>query len=260
MIPLAQWESHFIICSGVKLHYLRRGSGQPAVLLHGFSDNGACWGRTAHALAETFDVVALDLRAHGLSDAPETSYNLDALIRDVEDVLTGLELENVLLLGHSLGASVALSLAARSKHIDELVLIDAPLDVKLQGRSFAWLEQLQALSVEERLESRGAELRGWSPEEKQHWAEAKGQLRFSAWEKHALDFSLQWRDDLAKLTCQTLLVRGEPNLGSLVTDSVAAELSSQLGEKGVVLLPNTGHSPHRENFAGFADILKLIAA
>lgn len=48
---------------------------RPLVLLHGWSGNLRCWGRAADELAHEFRVIALDLRGHGYSDAPEAGYD-----------------------------------------------------------------------------------------------------------------------------------------------------------------------------------------
>ncbi|WP_327142471.1 alpha/beta fold hydrolase [Nocardia sp. NBC_01327] len=48
---------------------------RPLVLLHGWSGNLRCWGRAADDLAGRFRVIALDLRGHGYSDAPEAGYD-----------------------------------------------------------------------------------------------------------------------------------------------------------------------------------------
>lgn len=49
--------------------------GRPLVLLHGWAGNLRCWGRAGDLLAQTFRVIAVDLRGHGYSGAPETGYD-----------------------------------------------------------------------------------------------------------------------------------------------------------------------------------------
>ncbi|WP_433524591.1 alpha/beta fold hydrolase [Nocardia pseudovaccinii] len=49
--------------------------GRPLVLVHGWSANLQCWGAAADELAERFRVLAVDLRGHGYSGAPETGYD-----------------------------------------------------------------------------------------------------------------------------------------------------------------------------------------
>ncbi|MBF6426349.1 alpha/beta hydrolase [Nocardia cyriacigeorgica] len=49
--------------------------GRPLVLLHGWSANLRCWGQAADDLAEKYRVIAVDLRGHGYSGAPQTGYD-----------------------------------------------------------------------------------------------------------------------------------------------------------------------------------------
>ncbi|MFE3100744.1 alpha/beta fold hydrolase [Nocardia tengchongensis] len=82
---------------------------RPLVLLHGWSGNLLCWGRAADLLAEQFRVIAVDLRGHGYSDAPEAGYDDPknwaadiAAVLAAEDITAG-----ALLLGWSYGGIVA---------------------------------------------------------------------------------------------------------------------------------------------------------
>ena len=83
----------------------------PAVLLHANSASAASWARVGPALADRFEVFALDLRGHGAS-AGAGSYGLRAAADDVVDFFDALGLDRPLLVGHSWGAAVALVLAS----------------------------------------------------------------------------------------------------------------------------------------------------
>lgn len=83
--------------------------GRPLILLHGWAGNLRCWGRAADLLAASFRVIAVDLRGHGYSDAPESGY--DDPKNWAADVAAVLAAENVtggaILLGWSYGGIVA---------------------------------------------------------------------------------------------------------------------------------------------------------
>ena len=97
------------------------------VLLHGLGEQAAGWEPVAPRLAETFRVVALDLRGHGASDRPG-AYSYELMRDDVIGVLDALELPEVVLVGHSMGGVVAyLVAAARPEGIARLVVEDAPM-------------------------------------------------------------------------------------------------------------------------------------
>src|SRR5690606_31928080 len=95
------------------LHYSRQGQGQPLVILHGLFGSGSNWGSHAKWLAERYDVILPDLRNHGRSfHAPDMAY--PTMAGDVLRLLDALELESVLLLGHSMGGKTAMTLALKA--------------------------------------------------------------------------------------------------------------------------------------------------
>ena len=94
---------------------LDRGSGAPVVLIHGWSLAAAIWSSQADWLAaQGLRVVAYDRRGHGTSDKPADGYDFDTLAADLAAVLDQLDLRDVTLVGHSMGAGeVARYLARR---------------------------------------------------------------------------------------------------------------------------------------------------
>jgi non-heme chloroperoxidase len=100
---------------GVRLHVVDTGpSGgdPPVVLLAGLGLDHESWAGPAAALARHHRVVGIDLRGTGRSDAPTGGYSLERLARDVITVLDRLDLSDVVLVGHSFGAQIALLVAA----------------------------------------------------------------------------------------------------------------------------------------------------
>ncbi|MFE0020243.1 alpha/beta fold hydrolase [Amycolatopsis sp. NPDC059021] len=87
-------------------------AGQPVVLLHGLGSSAATWDTFAAALAEAGRrAIALDARGHGGSSRPG-SYSLELMIGDVLAFLDHRGLDEVDLVGHSMGGSVAQLFAA----------------------------------------------------------------------------------------------------------------------------------------------------
>ncbi|WP_433712008.1 alpha/beta fold hydrolase [Nocardia sp. CA-084685] len=82
--------------------------GRPLVLVHGWSANLQCWGAAADELAERFQVLAVDLRGHGYSGAPETGYDDPKnWAADIAAVLAAEGIESgAVLLGWSYGGIV----------------------------------------------------------------------------------------------------------------------------------------------------------
>jgi pimeloyl-ACP methyl ester carboxylesterase len=101
------------------------GSGPPVLCIHGLTANCRCWDQMASTLAPAFTLMAMDLRGRGLSGKPERGYSLDHHLRDLDGILDSLKQDRTVLMGHSLGAFIALAFAARRpERVAKLVLID----------------------------------------------------------------------------------------------------------------------------------------
>jgi pimeloyl-ACP methyl ester carboxylesterase len=99
----------FGVFAGVRLHWLELGepSGRvPVVLLHGLNDAHFTWRRIAPELARDRRVLVLDLPGHGLSERPDASYELAWYARVVARWIEELKLDQVDIVGHSLGGGI----------------------------------------------------------------------------------------------------------------------------------------------------------
>jgi len=97
----------------------------PVVCLHGITAHHRAFNAAARYLGPSRGLVGVDLRGRGDSDKPESGYGLETHAADVVRVLDHLGLENVVLVGHSMGAFVALATAlAFPDRVRALVLLD----------------------------------------------------------------------------------------------------------------------------------------
>ncbi|QZD92547.1 alpha/beta hydrolase [Qipengyuania xiapuensis] len=109
---------HFESFDGTRLALHRVGEGRPFVLLHGlFSSaemNWIKWGHAERIAREGFEVLMLDFRVHGESDAPREpeAYPQNVLVRDVAALVEHLALDDYDLGGFSLGARTSLHAVA----------------------------------------------------------------------------------------------------------------------------------------------------
>jgi pimeloyl-ACP methyl ester carboxylesterase len=117
--------------AGLRVYYERAGSGDPELLFV----PGWCCDHTAFQpqfdhFARTHAVTALDLRGCGRSDAPEDGYTIPELADDVAAFCAAAEIEQPVVIGHSLGGMIAVDLAARHPVVARaLVLVDpGPID------------------------------------------------------------------------------------------------------------------------------------
>ncbi|MFF3562368.1 alpha/beta fold hydrolase [Streptomyces sp. NPDC002574] len=92
---------------GVRLRYLESGTGDPLVLVPGFSQTAAEFaGQLGGLGGPRRRVIALDHRGHGGSDKPDHGYRVSRLAMDLHHLLDALDLRDAALLGHSLGCAV----------------------------------------------------------------------------------------------------------------------------------------------------------
>ena len=91
---------------GVNLHYLEAGSGKPILLIPGWSQTAEQFKYQLDGLSDRYRVIAVDMRGHGESDKPKFGYKISRLAKDVHDMIHALDLEEVNILGHSMGSSV----------------------------------------------------------------------------------------------------------------------------------------------------------
>ena len=112
---------------GVNTRYRVEGAGSPVVLIHGLSNSIEHWLLNINALAAEHTVYALDLVGHGRTDKPlSRSYDLSDLAGFVIDFMDAVGIERADLIGHSLGAGVALVIAeTSSERVHRLVLVDS---------------------------------------------------------------------------------------------------------------------------------------
>ena len=113
---------------GVKLAYREIGMGRPVVLVHGlFSDANTNWIKFGHAeklAAAGLKVVMPDLRAHGLSDKPQTAeaYPRGVLARDLHELIAHLGFSDYDLGGFSLGSRTTVQAVGEGERPGRVVL------------------------------------------------------------------------------------------------------------------------------------------
>lgn len=112
--------------TGGELYYEETGSGQPIVLSHGSLGHHRTFQHQYEALSDDYRVIRYDLRGHGKTGATDTGeYSVDLFADDLRRLLTELDLDSPVLVGHSLGGLVSLSYAFRHD-VSGLVLIGSP--------------------------------------------------------------------------------------------------------------------------------------
>jgi len=123
-------KSDLVRVNGINLHYLDwGGNGETLLFLAGLGCNAHIFDHLAPRFTDQFHVLALTRRGHGESDHPETGYDVDTLTDDIHCFLDALEIEKVILAGHSM-ANIELSHfnALHPERVLKLIFLDAAYD------------------------------------------------------------------------------------------------------------------------------------
>ena len=108
----------------MKLFHKIIGQGEPLVIVHGLFGSSDNWRRIAKELSSVYQVLLLDLRNHGRS-AHHELFDYEVMAQDVADLLTENWIFKTHILGHSMGAKVAMQLCIDHPDlIKQLVCID----------------------------------------------------------------------------------------------------------------------------------------
>jgi N-formylmaleamate deformylase len=262
---MASWNTRNTVVNGVRFHSTRTGGNKPPVVLaHGFSDAGLCWTPVALALEGYYDLVMVDARGHGLSDAPETGYTLPEMASDLQGVITSLGLVRPAILGHSMGGGTTLALAGLYPDVPGAIILedagaldasDFPRRQEGEENPFqARLARLQAKTRDELV----AEMRassGWPEAELGPWADAKLQFNMRAAQFHPTN-DITWADLLPRITCPALLITADLDRGAIVRPEMAAVMQQQMPQLQVTHIPGAGHSVRREQFDRYITVVR----
>lgn len=118
---------------GVHIEYRTSGQGEPAiVLIHGWATDANYWNAQLKPLQEKYTVAAIDLAGHGASSKNRTDWTMESYGEDVATVVRQLPNRQVILVGHSMGATVALEAAPRlAGRVIGIIAVDALKSVGL---------------------------------------------------------------------------------------------------------------------------------
>ncbi len=119
---------------GVPIHYRVQGTGTPAlVFVHGWSCDSSYWNAQLTHFSKQYQVVTIDLAGHGKSGLERAEWTITAFARDVAAVVNKLHLNQVVLVGHSMGADVIVETTRQiPRPVIGLVVVDAFRSLKTQ--------------------------------------------------------------------------------------------------------------------------------
>lgn len=247
--------------NGVSIYYEQAGHGDPSlVLIHGNVASSRWWEPVSGRLAEQLSVVRLDLRGCGRSERPGRGHAVPQYSADVRELIRALGLEKVVLVGHSLGGSIAMDLVTSVPGAFQgLILINpAPAEGMITPRE---RRPLIEQTIRDRNLMRMA-LAAVIP------TAAEGPL-FEALVDDAMIagptmvpnyVSLEYADyrkQLAAVRIPTLIIYG--TLDTLITLDMIAHTQEAIPGSELVLYEGIGHSPNVEAPERVAsDIIRFV--
>ena len=251
----------------VFLNYYQTGTGDNDLFIqHGLYDDSLCWGNLPRDLGANYRVTLMDARGFGLSSKPEIGYDMDTMAEDMAALIKYLDLDQPVVIGHSMGASLGCHLAAL--HPDLLkgvVLIDPAFrepespDLKadlLAGR-VSELQHQQTLTNEEMVSAIRAKHPDWTEEFVLPAAESKFRMSLKALTVlNTIDTT--WKSDLLKARCPMLLLTADIDLGAIVSKETAVYACTSNPLIKSLNIRGAGHSIHREKYTEVLDSIETF--
>lgn len=236
------------------LHYRKIGEGAPMVILHGLFGSSDNWQSQAKKLAEFYTVYLVDLRNHGHSFwSPEHTYALMA--EDVHNLFEELNLKKIILLGHSMGAKVAMTFAQQHPTLlDKLILVDMGIkeypmhhQLILQGIKSLQLSDYTSRGEAEKTLAKHIETNTTRQFilKNLYW-KSKGEL---AWRMNFISLENNMVEILSPIKNKvvlnsTLFIRGA--LSNYILDEDIPEIENVFPDSEFETIPGAGHWVHAE--------------
>ncbi len=106
------------------LNYKIYGNGEPVVILHGLFGMLDNWGTLARSLESSYQIILVDLRNHGRSP-DDAEMNYAVMAKDILELIDDLEMEQPVIMGHSMGGKVAMQFAFQfPERLSKLIVVD----------------------------------------------------------------------------------------------------------------------------------------
>lgn len=141
--------SFYLTRSNIALHYrfdTRVADEPPLVLINSLGSDLRIWDEICEHLHDHFSILRYDKRGHGLSDSPAPPYTMQDHVDDLLDLLIHLDIQELHLVGISVGGIIAMQLAARHPgRIRRLVLCDTAPRI---GSREMWDQRIENLEAE----------------------------------------------------------------------------------------------------------------
>jgi len=242
--------------AGCEVSVQRGGAGQPLLFLHGARGAGR-WLPFMEALSQTFDVIVPEHPGFGQSETPAWLDNIHDLAYFYLDFVEHLGLQQVHLVGTSMGGWIAAELAVRNQHSLRSLTLVASAGIHVQGMQpgdiFLWPEQelIHNLFADRKLAD--AMLSEKSSQDEQD-IQLKNKLTTAklAWQPRLYDPHLtKW---LHRITVPTLIMWGAED--KLIPVEYGPAFRGLIPNARLEVFQDCGHLPHIEKMSDFVSALR----
>ena len=227
----------------MQIYYVSHGEGEPLVLLHGFTGSSGDWKIFLPDLAQGYRLIIPDLRGHGRSTNPLTTFTFRQAALDVFALLDYLGIGQCKAIGLSNGGNILLHMATQQpKRVTAMVLVSAVSYYPEQARTIMRAYTADNLTGDE-----------WRILRQRH---QYGDEQIRALFRQGRAFANDYQDMnfippyLATITARTLVVSGDRD--PLVPVSIAVELFNAIPHSYLCIVPDGEHLPvfydRRESF------------
>jgi non-heme chloroperoxidase len=261
---------------GVPIYYTDEGQGLPLVLIHGITMNHKFFQRNVGVLAENYRVVTIDVRGHGHSGKQELNWTLRQAARDVRKLITDLDLNDVTLVGWSMGTTLIHNYFDQfgGAKLKGVVFVDmAPYFLKApdwEHAALGGLDYQTAINIcRDIFSDRLAIMESLIPTSfkageipdaatKEFWLRESLLTPNSAMVAFWVDMiAADWRSQLPEIPVPVLLCYGSQSI--FYPTPLGKELHSRIPKSHLVMFAHSGHSPFWEEYDLFnAEVARFV--
>lgn len=257
----------------VRLHITDAGEGRPIVLIHGWPLSDEMYEYQYGALIKNhFRAIGITLRGFGKSDKPYGVYNYDIFARDINQVLSILDIKDAVLVGFSMGGSIAIRYVStyHGAHVSKLALCGAAAPLWTQRNDFKYnlpksaVDELIALNDKDRPQLLANFGKIFSAAETSlskgigSWLNG---INLSASSYATAQCLIALRDtdlrsDLEKITIPTVIMHGKKD--KICSFDLAEQMKLGIPNSHLVIFEKSGHSMFLEEMDKFnSELIKF---
>jgi pimeloyl-ACP methyl ester carboxylesterase len=231
----------FVPINGKTIYYESWGSGEPLILLHGYSCSSKYWLPYIFDFCDDFKVYLVDLTGHGKSDEFKENLSIKSVAEDLNELIKYLKINQIKAIGYSYGGDVLYQLAALNQNLVKTMITIGSvgsLDIRKHP------EMAKELSIEniDNLEY----MKAYQKDNKQI------RLILEQFQNYIVKIS---DEELKSIKAKTLIVLGDDDTSRSLEE--VSRIRKLIPNTDLWILPNTGHGAHEDkNYLEFLRVAK----